>query len=519
MVWTEPAHAVDCLTFHGDNARLGWNARETALSPATVKPGSFGKLWWRMLDGEVHGSPLVVSGMAIRGGKADVVYALTDGNSVYALDAATGAILWTRRKLAPPLTATEFRGMWGWDRQFGAASTPVIDRHSGTIYVGFIRENGLRQISQLWALDLHTGKDRPGWPVTLAGTDRGCAFNAGHLNQRGALTLVDGWVYAVFGGRADTPPWRGWVIGVNTRDPAERQRAFTSSPHTDGAGIWSAGGLSAGPNGDLFAVTGNGEVDLGEDEDSLNQAVLRLTTSGGALRFVKQPVDYYRPSNYKDLDEQDEDLGGATAIVLPDQPGTSTPHVLFTGGKGGVAYLMNRDNLGGVGGELWQARLYGDVNAVYHEAIRSTAAYFDAGDAGRFIYVPGEQRGPDGELGLTALKVKTDAPGGPARLERAWTLHHWDGVSASPAVSSNGASDGIVWIVEILGDGRSALHAFDAVSGDSLYDSGKAPAVDRLVRGQKFTSPVIADGRVFVGAGSWGVVCYGRLPGQERSGR
>jgi hypothetical protein len=107
-------------------------------------------------------------------------------------------------------------------------------------------------------------------------------------------------------------------------------------------------------------VTGNGDFDLFSGGQNLGQTVLRLRPRGQELQFTRQRTDYYTPPNYKHLDDQDEDMGGATAIVLPDQPGTRTPRLLFTGGKDGLAYLLNRDNLGGIGGELQKQRFYGD---------------------------------------------------------------------------------------------------------------------------------------------------------------
>ncbi len=508
---------VNITTFHCDEARLGWNAAETQLTPAGVQNGAFGKLWQATLDAGVPGSPLYVSGLDIAGQKLDVVYAATANNSVFALNAATGKTLWARPRLREPLDEAQFTGSRFGFEKHGILSTPVLDLQSGTLYTCTIRAKGLRQQFEVWALDLRTGETRPGWPVALKGRYKGTPFVAGQVMQRGALSLVDGWVYVPFGGRGDIPPWRGWVFGIDTRHPDAPLRAFCSSPVTDGAGIWSGGGLSADlTSGDLFVVTGNGDYDAFAGGANLAQSVLRLPTRRSAFDVDRQPKDFYTPTNYKYLDEEDEDLGGATALVLPDQPDTSTPHLLFTGGKDGLAYLLNRDALGGIGGELQKARLFDNPSAVYHEGIRATSCYLDAGAAGKFLFVAGDNPGPDAALGMMALQLVLPGPNAPAQFKRVWSLTESLNGPSSPFVSSNGAQDGIVWIVE-TNDGRnSSLRAYDALSGAELYNSNKGPATDHFDGGRRFTSPIVANGRIFVGAN--GVLCYGLIR-QESAGK
>ena len=160
------AQSVDITTYHGGQARLGWNAKETALKPGAVRATTFGKLWETRLDGQVYGSPLHVSGLTMGGKTRDVVFTATEGNSVYALDAATGETLWGPKTLAPPLNETQFNDCNNIHPQHGITGTPVIDRASNTIYVCSIAQPGVRQIYQVWGLDLTTGEAKPGWPIT-----------------------------------------------------------------------------------------------------------------------------------------------------------------------------------------------------------------------------------------------------------------------------------------------------------------------------------------------------------------
>lgn len=499
--------ATDTVTYHRDNARLGWNPHETALTPERVQSADFGKRWVNALDGMVQGSPLYMKGLTVGGKKADVVFAATHKNSVYALNAADGAILWEARELTPPLSDGEFNGSWRGGDQHGILSTPVIDPKSGTIFVCTPKVRGLRQVYQAWALDIRTGKVRQGWPVTLNASYKGVPFKAGQLMQRGALLMQDDWVYIPFGGRGDVPPWRGWIVGINITTPDATQRGFCTSTTTDGAGIWSAGGLAALPNGEMFAITGNGDYDFPKG-DNLAQTVLRLKADKNGLTFSRTPKDFYTPTNHLFLDEQDEDLGGATGLLLPKQPGTSTPNVLFTGGKDGCAYLLNRDNLGGLGGELQRQRLFSKENATYHEGIRATAAYFDAGAAGRLIFVPGDEPGTDDNHGMVALKLVPEKPGGPLRFSKVWTLKIDLNRPTSPIVTSDGAKNGVIWLVQPQGfdSPESSLNAFDALTGAELFHSGKKSS-DKLEGGSLFVSVTAGDGRVFVGGK--GVYCYG----------
>ncbi len=497
---------VDNLTFHGDNARLGWNASEKVLTPNTVSKDTFGKLWHAPLDGDVPVSPLLVTNLKIGGAEHDVVYAATDHNSVFALDSISGKVLWERKHLFEPLTQAQFTGGW-FGPVHGILSTPVIDRKNGTLYVCTIRARGLRQHFDVWALDLTTGATKAGWPITLKGRYKDTPFVPGQVMQRGALIISNGWVYVPFGGRGDIPPWRGWLIGVNTEQPNVPQRLFCSSPESDGAGLWSGGGVSADDRGDFFASTGNGEYDFQRGGSNMSESVLRMSVTNNKLDFSRQKKDYYTPSNFKRLDDQDEYLGGATMNILPDQSDSSTPHLLFTGGKDGVAYLLNRDDMGGLGGEVQKIRLCGMPNAIYYEGIRSTSAYFDAGSAGRLLYVAGDQPGGNGEHGIIALHLRAENKDAPIQMTQAWTMKRDLNGPSSPIVTSNGSEDGLVWVVETNDGDHSSLLAFDALSGAEIYDSNKASAADQFNGGKRFTSPIACNGLVFIPAN--GVLCYG----------
>lgn len=490
------APKVNVTTFHYNNQRLGWNPLEQALTPSAVTSSRFGHLWTRELDGPVRHSPLVATQVVVNGTPRDLVLAATDENSVYALDAQTGNIVWSRKKIARALSDTEFYGNFRGGRKYGILSTPVIDLKSQTLYACMARARGLSQEYALIALNITTGASLPGYPAKLSGQDRGTPFRATELIQRGALSIQGDWVIVPFGARGDTPPWRGWVVAIHRKSPA-KQWLWAASPYEDGAGIWSGGGVSADTSGNLYATTGNGTFDLHTGGSNAAESVVRLKV-GSPVRLI--PKNYYTPKNFAFLDEQDEDLGGTTPNVLPDQPGT-TPHLLFVGGKDGKAYLLNRDHLGGVGGELQQERFFCPENAPYHEGIRSTSCYFDAGMAGRFVVVAGDEDGPGPTRGLVALALEQDPKTGRTRFRKRWTLPRPVVNPSCPIISSNGARDAIVWVVQTgMGFGPNdvgTLLAFDAVTGAPLFDSG-TKADGSFPGGMRFTAPTVANGTVFV---------------------
>lgn len=501
---------ISVTTFHYDLARTGWNARERVLSPRTVTKDGFGRLWYTPMDGQVYAAPLVVADADIQGRARDVVIAPTQNNTVYLLDADTGSILW-KQHIADALSDVEYNDCTNITPLHGITSTPVLDLERRTIYVCGLMRSKLKQFYKVWALDLASGKIKDGWPVTLKGEYRGVAFDSGQLTQRGALTLVNGWLYIPFASRCDIGEWHGWIMGVNIATPDAPQRAFTPSPTASGGGMWGSAGLSADKDGNLYAVTGNGDYDLEQGGHNIVEAIIRLEAKE-SLAFSYQPKDYYVPSNYEELDRLDLDLGGSSALVF-DHPGSATPHLLVTGGKDGFVYLVNRDQLGGVGGQIQKERLFGMGTGGYGSFIKTTPAYFEDGKGGQYLFVTGNERGRNGTQGVVALKLDLDAQKR-SRFTPVWSTLRPLYQPGTAVVSSNGSADAIVWVIESNknddDDGPpGVLHAYDALTGRELYRSSQRERRDSLGDARKFSAPTVANGRVF--CGTHGVVAYGPL--------
>jgi outer membrane protein assembly factor BamB len=501
----------DVLTFHNDPQRLGWDSHERVLTHAAVSGGHFGKLWETQTDGQVYGEPLYVSGLKTAGHRVDAVIAATERNVVVALDAKTGRELWSSGMLAKPLNEAQYDNCMNIRPWHGITSTPVIDRGSDTVYVCGITQPTLRQVYLVWALDLVTGKVKQSWPVTLHGTYKGLKFEAGQLTQRGALNLVNGYLYIPFSSRCDIDEWHGWVIGLDVRHPEREPRAFSPCLSVFGGGIWGSAGVAADRAGDLYCVTGNGGYNLDKGGDDVCESILRLHPENDRLSFDRAK-GYYVPKNYADLDNADADLGGSSTIVIPDLPGP-TPHVTLTGGKDGLVYMVNRDNLGGLGGELFKVREFGSDNSDYFSDIKTTPAYFRK--TGRhFVFFSGNLTGPSGKGGVIALEIVLGPKGTPV-LKYTWGLPAALHQPGAVTVSSNGENEPIVWVVESNKDDGDfgppgVLYAIDATSGNVLYRSDSNGDHDLIVDARKFCCPTVADGRVYVG--SRGVVAFGLLP-------
>lgn len=497
--WPAPAGSpTEVLTFHGDAARTGWNANERALTPPSVRSGGFGLLWSAPVEGAIYAQPLVAGGVPVRGLSRTVVYVVTARDLIYAFDSADGSRLWGPVPLGAPVSRASLP--CGNIDPVGITSTPVIDRASSTLYVVGLAtpDDGRTKVYQLAALDLASGAERRGYPAVIAPpVTSGLRFDPGVQQQRAALTLLRGIVYVPFGGYfGDCGDYHGWVVGVPGAQPGSQQ-AFVTPTHREG-GIWATGGLAADAAGNLYAASGNsdsqGTVDLGN-------SVIRLTTLP-TLAFSGRPADFFAPSNFAALNDTDTDLGSSAPLVLPPQPGSSTPDLVFIAGKQGVGYLINRAAMGGVGrgngieGEAVYSRcVFGSCRGGGPEVF-SASAYWDGGSAGRFILVPGRGIQPaecKGTGGVVALRLDVAPATRATSFRIAWCSPSMR-TAGAPSVSGVGPESGLVWVVDT---GAGTLFALNARTGQAvLRFDGKG-----LGGALRFITPVVANGLVYVGAG------------------
>ncbi len=513
--------AANVLTYHNDNARDGANLNETTLTPANVNPSTFGKLGQVAVDGQVYAQPLVKTGVSIPGkGVHNVVYVATENDSVYAYDANTLKLLWHRSLINPAAGVNVLPGpqviLYP---EVGITSTPVIDAKSNTMYVlanVTVTQNGVISVEQqLHALNLSTGKDKFGGPTTIQaavpGTGQGSvngviAYDTEVENQRSALLLTNGTVYVASASYGDIGPYHGWVLGYNAHT-LKQVSAYNDTPNgleCSWGGIWmSGGGPAVDAQGNIYFTTGNGTVvNPGPDGGDYGDSVVKLAPDG------KTVVDSFTPYNEAYLDKNDLDFGSGGITLLPDLPGP-VPHLAVTSGKEGTIYLLNRDNLGKAG--TTSDLVYQSIpNAIPYSF--DTPAYWN----GHIYFGGGEpQDDPTTPSFRETIQEFTLSNGylNPTPIS-APGIYDWPG--GNPVVSANGATNGIVWAIS--GTDRSGadvttgiLHAYNASNvSQELYNSAAAGTRDAGGLYVKFTSPTVANGKVYV-AGKGTLTMYGLL--------
>jgi hypothetical protein len=508
------APSANVLTYHNDNARDGLNSQETILTTSNVNSTNFGKLYTVTVDGRVYAQPLVMTGVIINGQTHNVVFIATEHDSVYAFDAdnPSGGPLWQTSFINPSagVTTVSSTDVNSGDigPEIGITSTPVIDGTTGTLYVvAKTKENpsggnNPDYVQRLHALDITTGLDKmpaaviadtqfngtnytyvsgPSVPGTGDGNVNGVVtFNALRENQRPGLLLLNGVVYIAAASHSDNGPYHGWVVGYDAAT-LQTTSAFNTDPNGGLGGIWMTGnGPAADGAGNVYASTGNGTFDANTGGLDYGDSVFKLSTSGGLA-----VASYFTPFNQASLAQLDLDLGSGGVMLLPDQPGAH-PHELTTAGKEGKIYILDRDNLGGFNATADQVvqEFKGLAKSAYSSPayFNNTVYYHGVGDVLKAYALSG------GVLKIMPTSKSSTVFGNPG---------------ATPSVSANGTSNGIVWELQTdawTRGGPAVLHAYNAGNVNrELYNSSQKGTRDKLGPAVKFTVPTIANGKVYVG--------------------
>jgi hypothetical protein len=503
---------VNVLTQHNDIGRTGQNTNETILTPSNVGSGNFGKLFSEPVDGQVFAQPLYVAGISIPGaGTHNVAFVVTMHDSVYAFDADNGTKLWQITLLdaahgaaagatTDPASDTGCYELAG--SEFGITSTPVIDPSAGAIYVvGRTFENG-GVVQRLHKLSLTSGAEMTNSPVALAASVNGTglgssngvlSFDPKWENQRPGLLLVNGIVYIGFAGYCDFGTWHGWILAYNTSTMAQTS-VFTPTPNSEGSGIWMSGtGLAAdvpagSPYGRMFVPLGNGTYDAttpyGTNTMDYGVGVVRLDLQKGMMRVT----DAFTPFDQAYLNQNDQDMASGGVIILPDQPLAGHTHQLLAAGKTGNIYVVDRDNMGDYNTTRNNIIEYIAPNQIGGEF--SAPAYWNS-----TVYYWGD------EDTLKQFDV-TNGLLNEYHSENSNEVQTYPG--STPSISSNGASNGIVWDLDgsaYGSGGDSILYAHDATNVSiTLYSSATNAARDSAGPAMQMTTPTVANGKVYVGA-------------------
>ena len=422
------------------------------------------------IEGHVYAQPLYWRPSDAQRGS---IIAATESDVVYALDAVTGHVVW-RTRLGQPVSRSELS--CGNINPLGITGTPVIDAGRGTVYLDAMVDDRGTPRHMVYGLRLTNGSVLPGFPIDVAAglAARGIGFRPVYQDQRGALALLNGRVFVPFGGHnGDCGDYHGVVAAFEVDTP--RLAAAWATRAAKG-GIWAPAGLSEA-DGSLYFATGNteGAHDWGDGE-----GVFRV---GPDLAHSADPRAYFAPPNWQELDDEDRDLGGVTPLPLT-LPGDPRPLVLALG-KDGNAYLLDRTNLGGIGGAIAVRRAAGG-------AIITAAADYPVG---RAVMVAYQARGavcPRGSYvqGIAALAVTANASN---RLSPAWCAR-LDGGGAPIVTTTDGHSEPIVWAVGAEGDDR--LHGFRGDTGEEIFAGGRA--ADRMTGLRHFATILAAAGRFYI---------------------
>jgi len=499
----------DVLTFHNDNARTGQNLNESILTPANVNMNAFGKLFVIGVDGKVDAEPLFASNVIAGGSAHNLLIVATEHGSVYAFDADNGSPIWRASMLQPGETPSDDHGCSQVTPEIGVTATPVIDRSAGpngTIYVAAMSKGGPGQYFQrLHALNLATGVETSGGPKNIQASFPGSGdnssggmvgFDPGQYKERPGLLLMNGVVYTAWSSHCDIRPYTGWLMGYDQNSLAQVS-VLNLTPNGNEGAFWNSGaGPAADGNGNIFALEGNGTFDTTMDasgfpsQGNFGNSFLKISASNHSLAVS----DFFAPFNVVAENSIDQDLGSGGALVLPDQmdANSRTRHLVAGAGKDSNIYLADRDNMGkfspannnnayqvissALGGPMFSMPAYFN-GAIYYGAVGDSVKAFRLWNA------------------LLALAPSSQ------------TSATFPYPGTTPSVSANGAASGIVWAAE--NGAVAVLHAYDANNlANELYNSNQATGRDQFGPGNKFITPMIAHGKVYVGTTN-GVAVFG----------
>jgi len=512
---TQPAMAqptTNVLTYHNDNGRTGQNLNETILTPSNVNATSFGKLFTTLVDGKVDAQPLYMSGVAISGqGTHNVLFVATEHDSVYALEADTGITLWHSSLLPSGETPSDNRSCGQVTPEIGITATPVIIPNigpHGTIYVVTMTKDASGNYFQrLHALDITTGAEEFRGPKNIQATFPGTGDNSNGSNvifdpkqykERAGRLWLNGVIYTSWASHCDIRPYTAWVMGYNATSLAQVS-VLNFTPNGNEGAVWASGAGPAADANNIYLLVGNGTFDTTlnangfPNSGDFGNSFLKLSTSNRTLAVA----DYFTMFNTVTESNNDQDLGSGGALVLPPMRNAlgQIKHLAVGAGKDKNIYLVDREHMGKFN-PLNNSNIYQELPGALSNGEFAMPAYFN-----KTLYY--------GAVG-DSIKAFQFANAKLSTSPSSQTSSKFGYPGTTPSISAAGISNGIVWAIE---NGSTAvLHAYDATDlSHELYNSNQATTSrDQLGPGNKFITPTIANGKVYVGTTN-GVAVFGRL--------
>jgi hypothetical protein len=510
-----PAVFKGVLTYHNDNQRTGRNLRETMLTLTNVNSTTFGKLFVIATDGKVDAQPLYLPNVTIpANGTHNILFVASEHDTVYGFDADSGSPLWHVTMLKTAETPSDDRGCGQVTPEIGVTSTPVIDLTAGvhgTIYVVAMSKDASGNYHQrLHALDITSGAEQFGGPVDIAAKYPGSGdnsqsgfviFDPKQYKERAGLLLLNHIVYTSWSSHCDFRPYTGWIISYNGKTLAQKS-VVNVTPNGNEGSIWEAGGGPAADSaGDIYFLDANGTFDTTLDSNGFpangdyGNAIMKLSTKNGKLAVA----DYFNMYNTVSESNVDEDLGSGGAMVVPNIRDSSgaVHHLAVGAGKDANIYLVNRDNMGKFNPNN-NSQIYQEVTGGLAGSVFSMPAFSN----NRIYY------------GAVGDRIKAFAFNGSALLNStpaSQTNNTFPYPGATPSISGSTAANTILWAAE--NTSPAVLHAYNAKNlAVELYNSNQAAGGrDHFGSGNKFITPTIANGKVYVGTTN-GVGVFGLLP-------
>jgi hypothetical protein len=510
-------NAPDVTTYHYDVARDGLNANETILTQSNVNSTQFGKIGFDAVDSKVDAQPLYLANVIIGGKFHNVLYVATEHDSVYAFDADSGAQLWKTSILGTGETTSDDHGCSQITPEIGITSTPVIDRKqgpNGTIFtVGMSKDGSGKYHQRLHALDVTTGAEISGSPTEIAGSYPGTGDNTQNGNvvfdpaqyaERAALLLLNGNIYTGWTSHCDFGIYTGWVMAYS-ESTLQQTQLLNLTPNGHEGSIWmSGGGMAADSNGFIYVFDANGTFDTTLDingfptKDDYGNAMVKLSTSGKLT-----VADYFEMYNGESESSEDLDLGSGGPLLLPDQTDANgkVHHLIVGAGKDKNIYLADRDNLGKFNPATnpFDSNIYQQLTGVMAGLVYSSPAYFNG-----VVYYAADDDFLKAFPVMNAQLATSPSSVSPTQFQHP---------GPTPTISANGAQNGIVWALDSNLTSPGVLHAYDPANlGHEFYNSDQAAnGRDSFGNGNKFITPVIVNGKAYVGTQN-GMAVFGLLP-------
>lgn len=458
------AKVADWLMVDHDPNRSGNAVDETTITTSNV--GSLQLSWSVTVDGPVTAQPLFVGGAGVQ---KDMLVVATGGNSIYAFDASTGAILWRRNFGTQPSNCAIPGG-------YGVTGAPLIDRNTGRVYT--VSNDGAFR-----TLNLTDGTDAaPALPLIS---------NPATNKVWGGLNKVGNYVYvATASDGCDTAPWRGQVYRVDVSANPVASGSWVVVPGiaapNGGGGIWGYGGVSADPGtGIIYAASGSDS----QNPEGYTPYANRMIALDGNLNLLgsygpAQPANFPCNGAPCDLDF------GSTPLVF--QP-AGCPTMVTTGNKNGVLYLFKATDLAASAMPFQSLTLNAANDWLGSGGIGGVPAYWASGN---MLFVVTAGSGTGGIAGgVIGLNVNANCS-----LSVAWSAAL--GGSTQPN-STPTVANGIVF----AGEGANGtIHAYDARTGAPLWTSGS-----QYGAAATYAAPIVAQGHVY--AGSWSNFSGGGIVG------